>query len=73
MNGTVFLNVVMVLAGTAVLLAVCLLGGRFLPEHHWLRKWTIASVKRRGYLETARMLGIVLLMCAFAVLTLTYS
>ena len=74
MNGAaVFLNVVMVLAGAAVFLAAWLLGERYLPEHHWLRKWMITSVERRGFLETARMVGIVLLLFAFAVLTIAYS
>jgi hypothetical protein len=72
MNGTAFLNMVIVLAGAAVFLTVWFLGGRYLPEHHWLRKWTITSVKRRGLLETARMVGIVLLMCALVVLAIAY-
>lgn len=73
MNGAVLLNVVMVLAGAAILLAVWYLGERYLPENHWLRKWTLASLERRGPLETARMIGIVLLMFALVVLAIALA
>ena len=73
MNGAFLLNAVMVLAGAALLLAVWYLGKCYLPEHHWLRKWTLASLERRGPLETARMIGIVLLMFAFVMLAIAES
>jgi glucose-6-phosphate-specific signal transduction histidine kinase len=73
MNGAFLLNVVMVLVGAVILLAVWYLGERYLSEHHWLRKWTLASLERRGPLETARMIGIVLLMFALAVLAIALS
>lgn len=55
MNGAVFLNVVMVLAGAVIFLAVWFFAGRLLSEHHWLRKWTIATVERRGFLENCSL------------------
>ena len=73
MNGAFLLNAVMVLAGAALLLAVWYLGKCYLPEHHWLRKWALASLERRGPLETARMIGVVLLMFALAVLVIAES
>ena len=68
MDGAFLLNIVIALAGAAILLGVWYFGERNLPEHHWLRKWTRASLKRRGPLETARMIGIVLLIVALTVL-----
>jgi hypothetical protein len=54
-------------------LAVWYLGDRYLPEHHWLRKWTVATLKHRGPLETARIIGFVLLMFALAVLAIALA
>jgi hypothetical protein len=73
MNGAVFVNVVIVLMGAAVLIGALYVGRRYLPEHHWLRKLLIAAMERRGPLEMVRMVGMVLLICALGALTIVYS
>jgi hypothetical protein len=73
MNGAVLVNVVIVVVGAAVLVVASYVGGRYLPEHHWLRKWSIDALERRGPLEMARTVGVVLLICAFVALAIVYS
>ncbi|CAM8671099.1 hypothetical protein MCEMSEM18_02133 [Comamonadaceae bacterium] len=46
---------------------------RYFPVQHWLRKWASTSVERRGWVESAHLVGIVLLMCVFVVLTFAYA
>ena len=59
MHGAFLLNVLVVLFGAASVLTVLSLGRRFLPHNFWLRKWMHSSLERRGPLETARIIGIV--------------
>jgi hypothetical protein len=73
MYGQIFLNVVMVFAGTVVFLLVWVLGRRYLSENHWLRECALAFMEHRGPLEMARLVGVLLLICAFAALTIAYS
>lgn len=46
---------------------------RYLPVQNWLRKWAATSVERRGWVESARLMGVVLLICVFVVLTIAYA
>jgi hypothetical protein len=71
MNGEFLLNLAVVLSGAAIVLMVWYLGERYLPQQNWLRKWMHASLERRGPLETARMIGLVVLMFALALLAIS--
>lgn len=58
------------LAGGVAFFVLWFVAQRYLPVQHWLRKWAAISVERRGWVESARFMGIVLLMCVFVVLTI---
>lgn len=73
MNGAFLLNLMMVLVGAGVLLVACHFGARLLPASNWLRKWTLALLERRGPLEAARMVGLMVLIVSLAALAIAES
>jgi hypothetical protein len=67
------LDFVLLLAGGVAFFVLWFVAQRYLPVQHWLRKWAAASVERRGWVESAQLVGAVLLMCVFVVLTIAYA
>ena len=69
----VLLNLLLLLAGGVTFFVLWFVAQRYFPVQHWLRKWAAMSVESRGWVESARLVGIVLLMCVFVVLTIAYA
>lgn len=66
----VSLSSLSLLVGAAALLGAWYLGVRRLPESHWLRR---VLFNRHRPFESARLLGLYLVMLGFAALTIFYA
>jgi len=66
-------NLLLLLAGGVAFFVLWFVAQRYLPVQHWLRKWAASSVERRGWFESAQLVGAVLLVGVFVVLTIAYA
>lgn len=73
MNPSAAVNLMVVIVGLVVVASLMLAGRWFLPKQHPLRVWVTGFFDRRGPLEMARLVGAVLLVATWGVLTLLYS
>ena len=72
MNLTFPISLMVLITGLVVVLLV-FSGAKFLPEQHPLRRLAADFLSRRGPVETARLVGVVLLMLVLNTLTLWHA